>query len=113
MKNRLTLSLLFSLFTGIAMHASDAYKQQIKNAIKQNWPEAEYIMPVYSEICLTDIHIFFNKKAGNLPLCMTKPVFTYKNINYMLSSIELNVSLKCDKKVVSGLTHLTLAPVRQ
>jgi hypothetical protein len=109
MKNKLTLFMLLSLFAGVALHASDAYKQEMDALIKKTLPEAEgWSFP--SIAIPSDIHIVFKPKTLNLPTCMHKPVFTYENVDYMLTKIDTDAIVNFKGEKIYGLIVVTLIP---
>jgi hypothetical protein len=112
MKNKLTLPLLFSLFTGVAMHTSDAYKQTMNTLIKKSLPDA-FAWAFPSTGIPSDMYIVFTPEALNLPTCMNKPVFTYENVDYMLTKIDRDAIVNFKGEKIYGLTVVTLTPRAQ
>jgi hypothetical protein len=119
MKDKLILSLLFSLFTGVAMHASDTHKQKtaknkrlITKLVRQCWPEANYIVVLPFTDNFPVVRVFFKATTITLPVMEDKKrsVFKYKSAHYYLTSIQEPASLLHHKRIIRGLTQLTLTP---
>jgi hypothetical protein len=115
MKNKLTLSLLLSLSTGIAMHASDAYKQEINALINKKLPDVKY-WDFLSHTRPSLIRLAFKPVpwafviSPHLPLCMSMPVFTHGSVDYTLTKIDRNVTVNYEGERTHGLTVVTLTP---
>jgi hypothetical protein len=104
MKNKLTLCALFSLFTGVAMHASDGYVQKIRELIDNELDDVALI-ELHSTSVRPSIIYVYVPRASNHPVCMNKPVIINGGMNYMLTNIAFE-----NKR---NLTQLTLTPTRQ
>jgi hypothetical protein len=112
MKNKLTLSLLLSLFAYVAMHASDADKRLEKFILRRFANKLVTIQSHHFNVPFT-IDLFFHSEAQNIHTCKHVPIFTYNEVAYMVTNVQKNcrVTITADSEKITGLTtKVTITP---